>query len=104
MEKAKKISSPGDDIQKMSRITITQDSPLRSLGIPPKENLENADEELIGEKGGEKKNRREVIPSIFSNSRNLQDIGLQLYYSKPTIDSHQTYTDHPHTTMTTSIP
>lgn len=39
-----------------------------------KENVEDADEELGDEE--ERKGRREIIPSVFSNSRNLHEKGL----------------------------
>lgn len=42
-----------------------------------KENLDDADEELGDEE--ERKGRREIIPLVFSNSRNIHDKSMQSY-------------------------
>jgi hypothetical protein len=42
-----------------------------------RENLDDADEELGDEE--DRKGRREIIPSVFSNSRNIQEKSMLSY-------------------------
>ncbi|CDW79259.1 protein kinase domain containing protein [Stylonychia lemnae] len=84
IQQAKKVSSPNQ-----SNVVTTQEedtqqslSPLpfgqkNSSNLKVKENVDDADEELGDEE--ERKGRREIIPSVFSNSRNLHDKAMLSY-------------------------
>jgi hypothetical protein len=55
----------------MSPLPFSRDD---SKNIKLKENVDDADEELGDEE--ERKGKREIIPSVFSNSRNLHEKGM----------------------------
>lgn len=106
MEKAKKLNSPSTQNQGSSTTVATL--PTEELlptdlfiNSPPidkspnpfsknngnaksKENLDDADEEMGdgGSSGEERKGRREIIPSVFSNSRNHAQEKSMLSYSQ----------------------
>lgn len=64
-----------DDILKtQSDLSPLPFSRANSNNLKLKENVDDADEELGDE--DERKGRREIIPSVFSNSRNLHENGL----------------------------